>query len=49
MGNIDRIIETAECYNNGHIEWQQAYEILSQLGVADYVIREAIGDEPEEI
>lgn len=49
MSDMERIIETTECYHNGHIEWAQAYEVLRQLGVADHVIKEAIGDEPEEI
>jgi|AMWB02.1.fsa_nt_gi hypothetical protein len=49
MPDLDRVIETTECYRNGHIEWAQAYTILQQLGVADYIIREALGDEPEEI
>ena len=46
MSNIEDAIEIVSDYESGFISWEEAYRLLLDVGVADHVIREALGNEP---
>ena len=49
MSNTEDAIRIVTEYDSGLLEWREAFLQLRDAGVADHVIREAIGNEPEEI
>lgn len=47
MGDLEDTIQVVSDFDAGLLEWREAYLKLRDMGTADHVIKEAIGDEPE--
>lgn len=47
MPDCDQAIKIVDDYERGNLTWDEAFKKLLTTGLIDYIIREAIGDEPE--
>lgn len=47
MSDTDKAIQIISDYESGYLSWEETYQRLLDTGTPEYVIREAIGNEPE--
>lgn len=49
MANLEDMIQIVDSYERDNLSWVEAAAELRRIGVSDHMIKEALGNEPEEI
>lgn len=49
MADTNEMVKVLNKYEHGNLTWDEAFKELLSLGVMEYIIREGLGDEPEEV